>query len=158
MPQIPVYPIHYVETIDPHAHLLLSWLTMALNLLFPAHKMIKRCRFIQLSNQWLTPNRVLIPGRTKSLKAIQILRFSHLYHFANWCCAACMLFDNLCLLHVAYSHSFMVHIWSFWLVEPWLENILPWFVCLFILNVLIHFVCHFQCSSFIPLFDLISFH
>lgn len=109
VPHIPVCPIHYVKTIDPHTHLLFLWFTMALNPLFTAHKMIKCCRFIILSNQSLAPDKALIPGRTNTLKTIQILQFSHLYHLANGHCTACMLFDNLCLLHVAYSHSFKVH-------------------------------------------------
>lgn len=50
VPQIPVYPIYCVETIDPHTHLLYSRFTMALNLLFPAHEMIKFCRSIIVSN------------------------------------------------------------------------------------------------------------
>lgn len=50
VPQMPVYPIYYEETIDPHTHLLFSWFTMALNLLFPAHEMIKDSRSILLSN------------------------------------------------------------------------------------------------------------
>lgn len=64
--QIPVYPIHYVERIDPQTSVIpwFSWFTIALNLPSAVHKMIKCCISILLSNQWLAPYKALKPGRT----------------------------------------------------------------------------------------------